>query len=61
MNKEFIIKVKIDDEKAPENVEEIIEETIEEGFDVMNVANKCDYLEIKSIKEHDQKSIFKML
>lgn len=53
MNKEFIIKVKIDNDKAPDNVEEIIEENIEEGFDLMNVANKCDYLEIKSIKEND--------
>lgn len=52
MDKEFIVNIKVDDDKAPENVEEIIEDTIEEGFDIINVANKCDYLKIKSIKEN---------
>ena len=52
MDKEFIVNVKIDEDKAPDNVEEIIEDTIENGFDIINIANQCDYLEIKSI-EHD--------
>ncbi len=61
MDKEFIVNIKVDDDKAPENVEEIIEDTIEEGFDIINVANKCDYLKIKSIKENGQRNFFKIL